>query len=288
MTQEDILNLLAEHQLSTSTLDFLNQIKFKRYDRESMDKFNLIAFVNNHPKLQKKIHESRYDMGFCQSFSLPLTTNPSPSFLGLDQLNKKRKSTRVFAEEPLTLQDISSFLQLFYTLTDCEIINYKEIEITKYSRNIASGGGLYPTEIHLINHRMEGLPLGIYRYNVIDFSLELIKPLDTAEAMNAFYEVIMKTPNGVIDFEQTSVFVVFSSILNKQSFKYKDFGVVLSLIEIGEFVHAAYLAVAALDMGCCSFGGFLSNQLNQLLELKSDLHQPFLCMAVGNKKEKEA
>lgn len=287
MRQEDILNLLAEHQLSTSTLDFLDQIKFKRYDRESRDKFNLISYINSNPKLQKRIHEACYDVGFCPTFSLPSVLHPSAAFVALNKLNKRRKSSRVFAPEPLTLQDISGFLQLFYTLTGCEIVNFKGTEITKYSRNIASGGALYPTEIYLINHRIQELPFGAYRYNVVDFTLELIKPLETKESMNEFYEVIMKTSTAAIDFEQTSAFVVFSSVLNKHSFKYKDFGVVLSLIEIGEFVHAAYLAGAALELGCCAFGGVLSNQLNELLELKSKLHQPFLCMAIGNLKKTE-
>lgn len=287
MTHEDILNLLAEHRLSEFTLDFLEQVKFKPYDIETLDKFALIAYVNNNPSLQKKICDSYYDVGFCSSFPLLYTRDPSPAFLSLDQLNKKRKSTRNFAEMPLSFQDISNFLQLFYTMTGCETVVFKETEITRYSRNIASGGGLYPTEIHLINHRIEELPLGAYRYNVIDFKLELIQAFDTEEKKAAFYQSIMQSSTVSIDFDHTDAFLVFSSILNKHSFKYKDFGVVLSLIELGEFVHAAYLAGAALDIGCCAFGGFLSNQMQQLLELKNGLHQPFLCMAIGNKKGEE-
>lgn len=287
MTQEEILNLLAEHQLSEFTLDFLEQVKFKPYDIESLDKFALIAYVNNNPNLQKKIHDSYYDVGFCFNFPLLYTRDPSPAFMSLDQLNKKRKSTRKFAEIPLSYQDISSFLQLFYTMTGCETVVLKETEIMRYSRNIASGGGLYPTEIHLINHRIKELPLGVYRYNVIDFKLELIQAFDTQEKKETFYTAIMRSSAVSIDFDHTDAFLVFSSILNKHSFKYKDFGVVLSLLELGEFVHAAYLAGAALDIGCCAFGGFLCNQMQQLLELKNGLHQPFLCMAIGNKKAEE-
>lgn len=287
MTQEDILNLLAEHQLSDATLDFLEDIKFKKCDIESLDKFNLIAYVNNNPNLQKKIHDSYYDVGFCLSFPLLYTRDPSPAFLSLDQLNKKRESTRKFAEMPLSFQDISSFLQLFYTMTGCETIAFKGTDITRHRRNIASGGALYPTEIHLINHRIKELPLGAYRYNVNDFKLELIQAFDSEEKKEEFYTAIMQNSAVSIDFEQTTAFLVFSSILNKHSFKYKDFGVVLSLLELGEFVHAAYLAGAALDIGCCAFGGFLNHQMHQLLDLKNGLHQPFLCMAIGNKKGEE-
>ena len=287
MTHEEILNLLSEHQLSMSTLDFLEQVKFKKYDIETLDKFTLIAHVNNNPSLQKKIHNSYYEMGFCPSFPLLFTRNPSPSFLSLDRLNKKRKSTRTFTERILSFQEISSFMQLFYTLTGCETVDFKGTTITRHRRNIASGGALYPTEIHLVNHRNEELPLGVYRYNVIDFKLEQIQAFDTQEKKEGFYTAIMHSSTGAIDYDHATAFLVFSSILNKHSFKYKDFGVVLSLLELGEFVHAAYLAAAALDIGCCSFGGFLNNQMHQLLELKNGLHQPFLCMAIGTKKGEE-
>lgn len=287
MTHEEMLNLLAEHQLSDSTLDFIEGIKFKMYDKESLEKFSLIAYVNQNPKLQKKIHESQYEVGFCKTYALVPTPCPSDSFLSLAQLNSKRKSTRAFSDFPLSLQNISDFFYLFYTLTEKENFDFKGIEITRSTRNIASGGGLYPTEIYLINHRMSEIPLGAYRYNVINFNLELIKELRTQEELQSFYELIMKSDTSSLDFDHTSVFVVFSSIFNKQSFKYKDFGVALSLVEVGEFIHAAYLSVAALDLDCCVFGSFLSNQMHAFLELKNTLHQPLFCMAIGNKKNKE-
>ncbi|WP_413512041.1 SagB/ThcOx family dehydrogenase [Myroides odoratus] len=287
MTHEDMLNLVAEHRLNESTLDFLECIKFKQYDKESLEKFSLIAYVNNNPKLQKKIHESQYEMGFCKTYALLPTPYPSVSFLNLTQLNTKRKSVRQFSEIPLSLQNISEFFNLFYTLTGKDDFNFNGIEITRSTRNIASGGGLYPTEIYLINHRMSEIPLGAYHYNVVDFNLELIKELKTQEELQSFYALIMKSETSSLDFENTSAFVVFSSVFNKQSFKYKDLGIALSLVELGEFIHAAYLSVAALDLGCCVFGSFLSNQMHIFLELKNTLHQPLFCMAIGNKKTEE-
>lgn len=286
MTQQEILNLLSEHRLNESTLNFLELIKFQKYHSENLDRFKLISYVNNNPAILKKIFENYYEIGFCPIFNLKTSNIQSDTVEALEKINKKRKSKRSFSNSPLTLENISDFFQLFYSITGKETLNYNGTELTRDLRNIASGGALYPTEIFIFNHRIESIPLGAYRYNVFNFQLELIKEFRSQDEMKEFYEIIMKSENNpsVIDFQNASAFIVFTSIINKHSFKYQDFGVLLSFVEIGQFVHAAYLAVAALDLACCVFGGFLNTKMNEFLELKNSLHQPLLCMAIGNNK----
>lgn len=287
MTQEELLNVLSEHRLSEGTLDFLEHIKFKKYDRESLDKFKRIAYINKNPKLVKKIVESQYEMGFCTTYALDTNLHSSDWARSLNQLNQQRKSVRKFAEVPLSLADISAFFQLCYTLTGQEELNLDGTKLMRKKRNIASGGSLYPTELYFINHRIKELPLGVYRYNVFQFNLELITAFHTSADWTNFYEIILKTPAASIDFERASAFVVFTSVLNKHSFKYQDFGVALSLVEVGACIHAGYLAAAALDLGCCAFGGFLNKEMHQLLALKNTLHQPLFCMAIGHQLKSE-
>ncbi|WP_430612981.1 SagB/ThcOx family dehydrogenase [Flavobacterium sp. JP2137] len=286
MTQHEILNILSEHRLHESTLDFLELIKFQKYHTENLDRFKVISYVNNNPTILKKIYENYYEIGFCNVFDLHTSENKSDRSMTLEQINKKRKSTRSFSNEPLTFEEISDFFKLFYSITGKETINYNGTKLTRDIRNIASGGALYPTEIYIFNHKISKIPLGVYRYNVLNFQLELIKELKNKGDFKDFYEIIMKSENNpsVLDFENASAFIVFTSVLNKHSFKYQDFGVLLSFIEIGEFIHAAYLAVASLDLACCVFGGFFNNKMNEYLELKNTLHQPILCMAIGNNK----
>ena len=145
---------------------------------------------------------------------------------------------------------------------------------------------MYSTEIFFVNNKMLEIPKGVYRYNVYTFQLELIKEIKTEEEMNNLYLIFMKTPgkNQTTDFENASGFVIFSSIFNKHSFKYKDFGILLSLVENGEFIHAAYLACAALEIGCCIYGGLLSDKMNDYLDLRNPLHLPLTYMTIGNKK----
>ena len=285
MNQEKVLNLFSEHILKDSSLDFLESLKFLKYQMETPEKFELISYVNSSPEIIKKIFNSYYETGFCETFSLKKSNSVSQKHQSFKVINRERKSTRKFSEIPMSFVDLSDFLSVFYSITGNEEINLKGEKVLRKTRNIASGGSLYPTEIFIINNKIKDIPIGAFRYNVYNSELELIKDFKDEENRILFYEAMMKSDNNStsIDYENASFFIVFSSVINKHSFKYQDFGIALSMIEIGEFIHSAYLSSSALDYGCCAYGGFLNNKMSELLELSNPLHLPLICMAVGNK-----
>lgn len=285
MKQETILNLFSQHRLKDSTLEFLESLKFLKYQMETPEKFELISYVNSSPNIVKKIFESYYESGFCETFKLETSECKNLMYKYFEETNQNRKSTRKFSSTPLSFNLLSDFLNIFYSITGKEEVELKSGKIYRKKRNIASGGSLYPTEIYIVNNKVDKLPLGVFRYNVYNFELELIKNFNLDENKKLFNEVMMNSENNTtsIDYENTSFFIIFSSVLNKHSFKYQDFGIALSLIEIGEFIHSAYLSSSVLDIGCCAYGGFLNNKMGELLEISNPLHLPLICMAVGNK-----
>jgi SagB-type dehydrogenase family enzyme len=285
MNQTKISNLFSEHRLKDSTLEFLESTKFLKHHLDTPEKFELISYVNNNPETIKKIFNSYYETGFCETISLVSSNNITEKQNNFLKINQERKSTRKFSEIPVSFNILSDFLKSFYSITGNEEFTFKNEVVNRKIRNIASGGSLYPTEIFIINNKIKELPTGAFRYNVHNSELELIKNFNIGENKKLFYEAMMKTENNKVtmDMENTSFFIIFSSVINKHSFKYQDFGVVLSLIEIGEFIHSAYLTSSALDIGCCAYGGFLNNKMSELLELSNPLHLPLICMAVGNK-----
>lgn len=289
MKQNTISNLLSEHRLKDSTLEFLENIKFLKHQIETPEKFELISYVNNSPTIVKKIFDSTYETGFCNTFKLKTSKKQNQKYKHFKEINNDRKSTRSFSDKALSFDDLSDFLNLFYKITGKEDIKLHNEDIIRKTRNIASGGSLYPTEIYIINNKIKEIPQGIYRYNVYNFELEQIKKFEETKNRDLFNDVMMNNGENKtsIDYENTSFFIIFTSVINKHSFKYQDFGVLLSLVEIGEFVHSAYLTSSTLDVGCCAYGGFLNNKMNSLLELKNNLHIPFISMAIGNKKNIE-
>lgn len=284
MNQNTVSNLLSEHRLSNSSLDFLESIKFQDFHIDTPERFEIISYVNNSPDFAKKIFESYYEVGFCETFDLKTSISKSDKFLNLKKINEGRKSIRKFSEEPISFETLSNFLQLFYTITGEETKYMQGETLIRKTRNIASGGSMYPTEIFLINNKINDLPKGAYRYNVYSFQLELINKVETEQEMNELHKILMKTEgkSATTDFQNASAFIVFTSVLNKHSFKYQDFGLVLSLIEMGEFIHSAYLASSALDLACCTYGGLLNDKMNDYLDLKNPLHLPLTYMAIGN------
>lgn len=285
MNQNTVSNLLSEHRLSDSSLDFLELIKFQDFHIETPDRFEIITYINNSPYFAKKTFESYYEVGFCETFPLKTSRSKSDKYLNFIQINKDRKSTRKFSNIPISFKNLSEFLQLLYRITGEETKNVQGHNIIRKRRNIASGGSMYPTEVFIINNKIEQLPKGAYRYNIYNVELELVHKTENEQDMSEVYKLFMKkdSKSSTIDFENASAFIVFTSILNKHSFKYKDFGLVLSLVEIGEFIHSGYLAASVLDLACCAYGGLINDKMNKYLDLRNPLHLPIIYMALGNK-----
>ncbi|WP_317163730.1 SagB family peptide dehydrogenase [Elizabethkingia argenteiflava] len=169
-------------------------------------------------------------------------------------------------------------------MTGEETYEVSGIEIKRSIRNIASGGGVYPTEIFIVNQRIHGLPKGVYHYEVIQEKIALVHPMENTD-FNQLQYLFMASQHSKsnIDYQGASFFILFTSVLNKHSFKYQDFGILLSLLEVGEFIHSAYLSCSTLDLGGCVFGGILNDEINKFLDLRNPLHYPVVAMAVGNK-----
>lgn len=285
ITKEIELNLYSDARLSKATYDFIEHIKFHPYDLETNEKFELINHVNNTSSLLKKIFSAQYEVGFCESVPLSQVEHPTDELKAFNEINERRRSIRKYHKTPLTFLELSNFLQSFYRLTTKETLNIGGELLERNVRNIASGGGLYPTEIFIVNLRLTDLKKGVYHYNVVNAQLDLFKELQDHEMISEFFNILMHNEErrSNIDFENASVFVIFSSVINKLSSKYQDFGVALSLIEIGQFVHSAYLTAATLNLACCPFGGMLNDKMRDFLDIYNTLHHPVICMALGNK-----
>ena len=282
MKSDTISNILSEHRLTDKALEFLNGIKFEEYHLETLNKFEIIQHVNNSPNLVRKILGSQMETGFCDTFKIKPNDN-SESFKSFEALNNKRKSIRQYSGEEMSFEQLSNFLHLFYIITGSEEFEVHGEKMNRTRRNIASGGSLYPTEVYIACLNIKDLPPGVYRYNVFQGELESIIYLDSEDKKEKFYSSIMHKEGrkANIDFDNANFYLLFTSVINKQSFKYEDFGLFLSFVEIGEFIHSAYLSAAQTNLGCCPFGGILHDQTQQLLKIKNSLHKPFVAMSFG-------
>ena len=82
----------------------------------------------------------------------------------MEQAIEQRRSRRDYANEPLSLSELSCLLHAAGGLTD----RPREL------RAAPSAGALYPIEIYVATHRVNGLKPGLYHYGVADHTLEQI------------------------------------------------------------------------------------------------------------------
>ena len=95
--------------------------------------------------------------------------------MSLERAIETRHSQRHYTGEPLSLANLSRLLYLGQGLTRPDTSK----------RAVPSAGALYPLELYVVAHRVEGLPAGIYHYAVRAHRLERLKLGDFRAALVA-------------------------------------------------------------------------------------------------------
>ncbi len=152
----------------------------------------------------------------------------------LDRALLERKTTRSFADRPLSREELS---RLLWATTG---VNREDGH-----RTTPSGQGKYPVDV------LAALPGGVYRYEPKEHRLVRIFPEDIRE----------KIPNQD-SFKKAAMIVLY--VINKD----KASRIEWADIEIGCMSQDLYLESAALGMGSCIFAGVKVNDVTKILGLK--------------------
>lgn len=173
----------------------------------------------------------------------------------LDDLNttlgcvlKERKSTRTYAEDPITLLDLSKFLYFSHVVRERIPKNHTQwYESTK--RNYPSGGGSYSLEIYLIVHRCQSLDAGIYYYCPFEHALYSMH-YTTSDYNKLLLEA--KRTNGM--HMLPNILLVITSRFGRLNWKYQTMAYATILKDVGALFMTMYCVASALKMGICALG----------------------------------
>ena len=182
----------------------------------------------------------------------------------------KRKSTRSFSEENISVNELSRLLTL-----SCGLKNDTK---DSFYRTYASAGGRYPIEVYVIVLRSSEMDKGIYHYNVFDNTLELVKVGECANEIKSFYtnmdEVI------VTDYP---CLILFSMVYRRTMDKYGDRGYRFILLDAGHMSQNLYLVATYLNLGIVAFGAGeqSDNTLDDMLGLHGN-ENAFYAFALGH------
>lgn len=192
--------------------------------------------------------------------------DPVPAASELERTIAARRSERRFTGEPIGRDDLSRLLFYSYGRTDAG----------GRFRAVASGGGLYPLEIYVVPHRVEGLERWLYHYDVEHHRLDVVAREDRWDAAKGcVWMQDMKDP------DQAAALILVTAVFERSTMKYLDRGYRLVLMEAGEVGHAMLLTATSLGLGAYALGGFLDDELSGLLEIDGIDEAPLLPIVVG-------
>jgi len=191
---------------------------------------------------------------------------PEPSFeadAGLNAILQQRRTTREFASRPVSLMEVAQLLWAAQGISSRE--GY---------RTAPSAGALYPLELHLVAGRVEGLPVGSYRYDPVRHALQVAMPVDIRQA-------IAKAALDQDWIAQAPVVIVVSAVDARTTGKYGRRGVRYVHMEVGHASQNLLLQAVALGLVGAIVGAFDDERLKHLLRLPAE-ERPLAILPFGH------
>lgn len=190
----------------------------------------------------------------------------------LDDVLKNRKSIREFSKEPLSLKEISTLL--FYSSG----IIHKGETWDESSRPYPSAGARYPLEIYPVMLNSKEINNGIYHYNLKEHSLECISEGD-------YKDKLFEYTNWQEMVKNASMVLLISAVFKRTEMKYGDRGYRYVFLDAGHMTQNIYLVSTSIEVGCCTIGGFLDDEINKLLDLDGVNESVIYIAVIGKKKQ---
>ena len=192
---------------------------------------------------------------------------PKPRYdseISLEQSLLQRRSVRNYAEQALTLQEVSQLLWAAQGITDTEGL-----------RTAPSAGALYPLEVYVVVGDVQSLSPGVYRYEPDGH--QLVKTIDGDKRASLAGAAL-----GQGCVKEGAVAFVFTGVYERTTGKYGDRGIRYVHIEVGHAAQNLCLQATAMGLGSVTVGAFSDEQVTRLLNLPEE-EQPLYIIPVGRK-----
>jgi SagB-type dehydrogenase family enzyme len=192
-------------------------------------------------------------------------TLPAPKLTGelsLEECLAKRRSVRDYADQPLTLAQVSQLLWAAQGTTS-----------EKGGRTAPSAGALYPLETYIVVTNVDSIEPGIYRYETKPHRLLKIKSGNFRDALCA----AALSQKCIVNAPMT---MVIAAEYERTRKKYKDRTERYVHMEVGCASQNIYLQAETLRLGTVAVGAFMDDEVQKVLGEK---YLPLLLMPIGRK-----
>jgi SagB-type dehydrogenase family enzyme len=179
-----------------------------------------------------------------------LTHKVPEQALQITEILQKRRSTRSFSSNPLSIDELS-FLLWASTGVQRRERGYA-------FRTAPSAGALYPIETYVVVNNVEGLEKGLYHYCIEEHALEELKLGDLGEALAQAalgQKMLMNAP----------LIFVWTAIFERSKWKYRQRAFRYVYLDAGIIGENLALSATGIGLGSCNVGAFFDDEVNEIL-----------------------
>ncbi len=159
-------------------------------------------------------------------------------------LIKDRKSSRIYTQDEITLQELSFLLWATQGVKGVRGKAYATL------RTVPCGGARHEFETYLIVRNVAGLKPGAYHYLPLEHALEFLNEIDDIAS------TINETLCGQVWASKANVVFYWSMVAYRAEWRYGIYAHRVALIDLGHIGQALYTACTGLGLGCCGIGAF--------------------------------
>ena len=186
------------------------------------------------------------------------------SEVSLEEALRERRSTREYANVPLTLSEVAQLLWAAQGVTS-----------EWGGRTAPSAGALYPLEVYLAAGNVESLAPGVYKYNPERHELVRVRDGDVRGQLAKAALSQRWVQEGAVD-------IVIAAIYERTTVKYGDRGIRYVHMEAGHAAENICLQAAALDLGVVTVGAFYDDLVRDIMGMLAD-EIPLYVIPIGKK-----
>lgn len=189
---------------------------------------------------------------------------------------KDRRSTRLYSEDGLTLDELS---YLLWTTQGITGTNKGGLML----RTVPCSGATHTLETYLFIMRIEGIQQGVYRYLPVEHKLLFMHELSEIDSK---VDAITLDQPFVPNFaKKAAVVFAWSTTPYRSEWKYDVTAHKKILIDVGHVSQNLYLASESVDAGACAIGIYDQELTDEVLGLDGVEEFVVFLSAVGKKRK---
>ncbi len=201
-----------------------------------------------------------------------------PVAMELGEAVLRRRSTRGFSGDPVSLAELGTLLRIADGVTaEADVELLRGGHETFRFRTAPSGGGLYPIALYVAALDVTGLSTGLYRYQPVRDALVREGERSTVDrAVEAFDH-----PGTAIPLDTAAAIVIMVASPWRSMRKYGPRGLRFALHEAGSIAQNMHLAVTALGLGSSDCASFLDDPLHAALGMDGTMRAAVHSVVLG-------